>query len=83
LRQAETGDPGDPFTKGLRAKYNELDSERQTVLAALAELDAADAATPSGPTLEGAHLLDGLPYLALNLPTLPNSCSDSSSRSSS
>jgi len=71
LRQAETADPDDPFTKGLRTKYNELDSEQQTALATLAELDAADAATPSDPTLEDAHLLDGLPYLALNLAHAP------------
>lgn len=64
--QGETGDPDDPFTKGLRTKGNELDSERQTHLAALAELDAVDAAVPSSPTLEDAHLLDGLPCLVLN-----------------
>jgi site-specific DNA recombinase len=71
LRQAETGDPDDPFTKGLRASYNRLESERETALAALAELDAADAAEPARPTPEDADLLDGLPYLALNLVRAP------------
>ncbi|GAB2954170.1 hypothetical protein GCM10023080_011220 [Streptomyces pseudoechinosporeus] len=68
LRQAETGDPGDPFTKGLRESYNRLEAERE---ATLAELDAADAAEPARPTPEDADLLDGLPYLALNLVHAP------------
>jgi site-specific DNA recombinase len=30
LRQAEEADPGDPFTAGLRQRYNDLDTQRRT-----------------------------------------------------
>ena len=31
LRQAETADPDDPFTHGLRHRYNDLETERRTL----------------------------------------------------
>ncbi|MFJ4790051.1 recombinase family protein [Streptomyces sp. NPDC088794] len=71
LRQAETSSPDDPFTKGLRESYNRLESERGAALAGIARLDAADAAEPARPNAEDADLLDGLPYLALNLVHAP------------
>ncbi|MFD0182990.1 recombinase family protein [Streptomyces sp. NPDC127133] len=71
LRQGETAGPDDPFTKGLRESYNRLESERKAALADLTEVDAADAAEPARPTAEDVDLLDGLPYLALNLVRAP------------
>jgi hypothetical protein len=49
MRQAQDGDPDDPFTKGLRQTYNDLEAERQAALAAVAELDAAEAPRPLDP----------------------------------
>ncbi len=42
LRQAQTGDPDDPFTQGLRRAYDDLNVERRAAVDLLAELDAAD-----------------------------------------
>ena len=39
LRQAADGDPDDPFTKGLRGSYNDLEAQKNATLAAVAELD--------------------------------------------
>src|SRR5690606_21151426 len=55
----------------LREKYNDLDRQKQATLAALAEIDAAEAADPVRATTDAAELLDGLPYLALNLAHAP------------
>ncbi|TGA95460.1 recombinase family protein [Streptomyces sp. MZ04] len=71
LRQAQDADPSDPFTRGLRQAYNDLESQRRAVLAAVAALDAADAAEVGPPTEQTADLLDALPYLALNLARAP------------
>jgi hypothetical protein len=49
LRQAQDGDPDDPFTHGLRRTYNDLEAERRSALAAVAELDAAEQAAPARP----------------------------------
>ncbi|MFG2349674.1 hypothetical protein [Streptomyces phaeochromogenes] len=68
---AETAGPDDPFTTGLRESYNRLESERKAAPADLAVVDAADAAEPARPTAEDANLLDGLPYLTLNLVNAP------------
>ena len=47
LSQAENADPNDPFTQGLRQRYNNLNSEREAMLASLATLDQQDDAEPS------------------------------------
>lgn len=69
LRQAMDGDPDDPFTKGLRATYNELDAEKSATQAAL----AANSKTTDTdrPAPENLELLDALPYLAAHLLEAP------------
>ena len=69
LRQAQDGDPDDPFTKALRGTYNDLDAEKNAALATIAQLDAAEGARPGRPGAADIALLDALPYLALNLNT--------------
>ncbi len=71
LRQAQDGDPDDPFTKGLRGSYNELEAQKNATLAAVTELDVADGAEPGRPSADDAALLDALPHLALNLTHAP------------
>lgn len=71
MRQAQDCAPDDPFGHGLRQTYNDLETERRTALAAIAELDAADQAAPPQPTAEDAKLLDALPHLTLNLTKAP------------
>lgn len=71
LRQAQDGDPDAPFAKALRATYNDLERDKTTALAAVAELDAADGTTPGRPNAGDTALLDALPYLALNLAHAP------------
>jgi site-specific DNA recombinase len=71
MRQAQDGDPDDPFTTALRGSYNDLDAEKTATLAAIAGLDAADEAEPGRPGIEDTALLDALPYLALNLADAP------------
>jgi len=68
MRQAQTLEPEDPFAQGLRETYNELHAERQAALAAVGELDKAEAAEPARPNPADAALLDALPYLAMNRP---------------
>jgi site-specific DNA recombinase len=71
LRQAQDGDPDDPFTKALRGTYNDLEAEKTATLAAIAQLDAADQTEPGRPSTADVALLDALPYLALNLADAP------------
>jgi DNA invertase Pin-like site-specific DNA recombinase len=71
MRQAQDGDPNDPFTQGLRQTYNNLEAERRAALATVAKLDAADQAAPDRPTAADASLLDDLPRLVLNLTEAP------------
>jgi site-specific DNA recombinase len=71
LRQAEDADPNDPFTQGLRSRYNELDAERQAVLASIAELDLQNSQEPERPSIEAIDLFDALPHLAVNLHKAP------------
>ena len=68
MRQAQTLEPDDPYGQGLRETYNELHAEKQASLAAVAEIDAADAAEPTRPSPADAALLDALPYLTMNRP---------------
>lgn len=42
LRQAEDADPRDPFAQGLRQRYNDLETERQTLPAAIVGLDGQE-----------------------------------------
>jgi hypothetical protein len=67
MRQAQDSEPGDPFAQWLRQTYNDLETQRRTTFAALAELDAADQTAPARPTLDDAVLLDALPHLARQL----------------
>nr|WP_232328117.1 recombinase family protein [Kibdelosporangium sp. MJ126-NF4]CEL17462.1 Site-specific recombinase [Kibdelosporangium sp. MJ126-NF4]CTQ91311.1 Site-specific recombinase [Kibdelosporangium sp. MJ126-NF4] len=69
LRQAQDGD--DPFARALRGTYNDLEAEKTSALAAIAQLDAADEAEPIRPRKADMELLDALPYLALNLADAP------------
>jgi site-specific DNA recombinase len=71
LRQAQDGDLDDPFTKALRGTFNDLEVEKKTALAAIADLDAVDQTEPGLPSAADVALLDALPYLALNLPATP------------
>ncbi|HEY0691758.1 MAG TPA: hypothetical protein VGD71_22285 [Kribbella sp.] len=53
MRQAQDCAPDDPFGQGLRQTYNDLETERRTTLATLAELDAAEGEAPARPTSFG------------------------------
>lgn len=68
-RQAEDADPRDPFTQGLRQRYNDLDTERQAALGAINQLDQQQ--EPTQPSLDQLDLIDALPYLAINLDQAP------------
>ena len=69
LRQAREGDPDDPFTRGLRQSYNDLEKQKKETEAAVAKLDATEA--PSRPTTADLGRVDALPYLAVNLARAP------------
>ncbi|GLZ43803.1 hypothetical protein Acsp05_74270 [Actinokineospora sp. NBRC 105648] len=71
MRQAQDGDPDDPFTRALRGTYNDLEAERHAALAAVAALDAADDAEPARPDTADVDLLDALPYLTGHLSEAP------------
>jgi site-specific DNA recombinase len=72
IRQAQDGDPNDPYAKALRANYNSLEKEKNTTRTALAELDTADATDPhQHPSPDAAALLDALPVLRANLAHAP------------
>jgi len=74
LHQAENADPDDPFTQGLRQRYNDLEHERRAVNTTLEQLEK-EAPTRDRPTPEQASLLDALPHLATNLRHAPRNCS--------
>ncbi|MFD9734641.1 recombinase family protein [Umezawaea sp. NPDC059074] len=71
LRQAEEADPRDPFTHGLRQRYNDLETERQALLTAVTELDREREQLPDIPGPEQIDILDALPHLAVNLHRAP------------
>lgn len=71
LSRAEDADPADPFTQGLRERYNALGAEHQLVLDQIAELDRHDAQTPTTATLDDLGLIDALPHLSINLHRAP------------
>lgn len=66
LKQAQQGDPDDPFTAALRGDYNNLAKEEKQLQAKITELNEADlAVTPKGVTVDELPLIDALPYLGL------------------
>jgi len=67
LSQAEDADPTDPFTQGLRERYNTLGVERQLVLKQITELDNDAERSPAPARDEDLGLVNLLPHLALNL----------------
>jgi site-specific DNA recombinase len=68
LHQAEDAEPGDPFTTGLRRRYNDLDTQRRDAEHQRAAL-VADAPPPSA---AGAQtLLAHLPTATLDLTGMP------------
>lgn len=71
LRQAQDGDPDDPFTKALRNTYNELETEKTAAVSDIDQLNAANQAEPCRPADADIALLDALPYLRLNLSVAP------------
>ena len=71
VRQAENGEPNDPFTRALRTKYNDLDNQRTAITAELDQLDAADRAEPARPTAAQADLLDEVPRLRRTIADAP------------
>ncbi|GAB4588989.1 hypothetical protein Ntsu_68210 [Nocardia sp. IFM 10818] len=71
LRQAQDGEPDDPFTRALRNTYNELETEKSAAASEIAQLEAADQAEPGRPADTDVALLDALPYLRLNLNNAP------------
>lgn len=71
LQRSEDADPTDPFTQGLRDRYNELETARRTVLATIAELDTEDERDRDRPGIGDVDLLDALPHLAVNLHRAP------------
>lgn len=71
MRQAQDGDPDDPFTRALRGTYNDLDAERAAALPAITSLDAADKAGPARPDVGDVDLLNALPLMSENLTDAP------------
>jgi site-specific DNA recombinase len=71
LRQVDEADARDPFGQGLRQRYNELQAERESLLATVAELDLQLAAEPDRPSADQVDLLEALPYLAVNMNRAP------------
>lgn len=63
MRQAREGDPGDPFTRGLRESYNDLESQKKVALSAIAELDTADQ--------KAAPIVADLSRTSMRFPTSP------------
>ena len=74
LRQAQDGDPNDPFTRGLRQTYNDLETQKKATLATITTLDAADHTEPGQPSAHDAALLDSLPNWRSTSPTRPRHC---------
>ncbi|WP_285498947.1 hypothetical protein [Actinokineospora sp. NBRC 105648] len=76
LRQAEDADPRDPFTQGLRQRYNDLDTERQALRGSIVQLDARERQEPARPGVNQVTLLDALPHLASTLTGAPEELLD-------
>ncbi len=60
----------DPFTQGLRQRYNNVFNERKTLLEALSRI-ADDTDGPRQPDPAQVNLLDALPHLKANLSHAP------------
>lgn len=71
LEQAQTGDPEDPFSLGLRRTYNELECKKNDALTAIRDLNTTERSEPRRPSTADITLLDALPYLTINLSAAP------------
>lgn len=71
LRQVQDGDPDDPFARGLRGTYNDLEAQKTAALAAMRRVDEAEQAEPARSDPSDLALLDALPVLKLNLVHAP------------
>ncbi|GAA5109076.1 recombinase family protein [Haloechinothrix salitolerans] len=69
LRQAQTGDPDDPFTKALRSTYNDLESQKAASSAAITKLSENN--NRHQITDDDLAVLDALPFLEANLAHAP------------
>ncbi len=72
LKQAQQGDPDDPFTTALRGSYNNLAKDEKQLRAKLTELEETEQPTPQGITVDELALIDALPCLAMNLAKAPD-----------
>ncbi|WP_329063604.1 hypothetical protein [Amycolatopsis sp. NBC_01480] len=81
LQQAMDGDPADAFTKALRSRYNDLETQRVDLAAKLATVTQATSAEPDKPSSEDLSLLDSLPPTSPSTwPRHPRTCFGRSSR---
>ncbi|WP_081855511.1 recombinase family protein [Saccharopolyspora rectivirgula] len=71
LAQAEDADPGDPFIKGLRERYNALVTQQEGIQHDLDDLERQQKETPRVPRLSDLELVDVLPHLSLNVHRAP------------
>jgi hypothetical protein len=69
LHQAESAETADPFTAGLRRRYNDLDIERRTLEAQHADLLADPPQAASAANVQ--ELLAHLPTAAIDVAALP------------
>nr|CTQ91107.1 Recombinase [Kibdelosporangium sp. MJ126-NF4] len=72
MRQAEDADPNDPFVKGLRDRYNEIEAARCQLLDEVEHLDQAEAAVPRPANHADGELIESLPHLVMNLHRAPH-----------
>ncbi len=63
MRQAREGDPDDPFTRGLRHNYSDLEKQKNASLEVVGQLDTADRSGP--PKAGDLSWLEALPYYPL------------------
>lgn len=73
VRQAQDAGPDDPFAKGLRGAYNDLETQKGHIQAELASLEEAAGSSEPDRTERGdLALLDALPYVNLDLADAPH-----------
>ncbi|MEV0700083.1 recombinase family protein [Saccharopolyspora sp. NPDC050389] len=71
LSQAEDAAPSDPFTQGLRERYNALTIEQEQLEKDLEELDQEEASSPRPLNRSDLKLVEVLPHLSVNLHRAP------------
>lgn len=71
LLQAQHLPPTDPYTRGLRDVYNDLEQCKEANVSALAELETTRSNEMERASPRRANLLAAIPYLARNLATAP------------